>query len=65
MKPAGLVWSHHPKTLASTANPASTYRNQGRWDEAETLGVQVTDILKSNLGADHPETLAEVWAILA
>lgn len=28
------------------ANLASTYRNQGRWDEAEELGVQVMETRK-------------------
>jgi hypothetical protein len=27
----------HPSTLTSMANLASTYRNQGRWTEAEEL----------------------------
>jgi hypothetical protein len=29
----------HPDTLISIANLASTYRNQGRWEEAEQLEV--------------------------
>ena len=36
---------------------AITYRNQGRWDEAEKLEVQVMDMRKKLLGAEHPDTL--------
>ncbi len=39
------------------ANLASTYRNQGRWEEAEKLEVQVMETRKTKLGADHPDTL--------
>lgn len=38
-------------------NLASTYGNQGRWEEAEKLFVQVMEIRKTKLGADHPSTL--------
>jgi hypothetical protein len=31
----------HPDTLTSMANLASTYKNQGRWEEAEQLLMQV------------------------
>ncbi|KAL4774447.1 hypothetical protein BDW60DRAFT_214958 [Aspergillus nidulans var. acristatus] len=41
----------HPSTLTSMANLASTYRKQGRWNEAEKLEVQAV------LGAEHPSTL--------
>ncbi|KAF2469576.1 uncharacterized protein BDR25DRAFT_228047 [Lindgomyces ingoldianus] len=39
---------------------ASTYWNQGRWDAAEELEVQVIEIRKKNLGADHPSTLTSM-----
>ncbi len=39
---------------------ASTYRNQGRWREAETLDVQVMEARKTKLGTDHPATLASM-----
>lgn len=32
---------------------ASTYRNQGRWAEAEKLEVQVMEMSKTKLVADH------------
>ncbi|KAF4615876.1 hypothetical protein G7Y89_g15240 [Cudoniella acicularis] len=51
----------HPSTLTSMANLASTYRNQGRWDEAEELEVQVMETRKTKLGADHPDKFAFTW----
>ncbi|OCK89827.1 uncharacterized protein K441DRAFT_582627 [Cenococcum geophilum 1.58] len=38
-------------------NLASTYKNQGRWKEAEELGLQVMETRKKVLGAEHPSTL--------
>src|ERR1044071_8151907 len=43
----------HPSTLISIANLAATYRIQGRLSEAEELEVQVMEISKTKLGADH------------
>jgi len=42
------------------ANLASTYRNQGRWKEAEELEVQVMETRKRVLGAEHPSTLTSM-----
>jgi hypothetical protein len=42
------------------ANLASTYRNQGRWKEAEELEVQVMETRKTVLGAEHPSTLTSM-----
>ncbi len=42
------------------ANLASTYWNQGRWDDAEELEVQVMETRKKKLGADHPDTLTSM-----
>jgi hypothetical protein len=39
------------------ANLARTYWNQGKWNEAEQLEVQVLDMRKKLLGAEHPDTL--------
>jgi Tetratricopeptide repeat len=36
-----VLGQEHPSTLSNMANLASTYRNQGRWKEAEELEVQV------------------------
>ncbi|KAL7933159.1 hypothetical protein V8C35DRAFT_305086 [Trichoderma chlorosporum] len=50
----------HPLKLTSMANLASTYIDQGRWKEAEDLGVQVMEMGKSVLGAEHPDTLTSM-----
>ena len=42
-------------------NLASTYRNQGRWTEAEKLHVQVVVTRKMVLGPEHPDTLTSMW----
>ncbi len=46
--------------LKTMANLASTYRNQGRWEEAEKLEAQVMETRKTKPGADHPHTLISV-----
>jgi hypothetical protein len=52
-----LLGAEHPSTLRSMENLASTYWNQGRWNEAEQLEVQVMDMRKKLLGAEHSDTL--------
>jgi len=52
--------AEHPDTLTGMANLASTYQKQGRWKEAEELGVQVMDIRKTVLGVEHPDTLTSI-----
>jgi hypothetical protein len=42
------------------ANLAATYRNPGRWEEAEQLEVQVMETRKTKLGVDHPSTLTSM-----
>jgi len=39
-------------------NLASTYRNQGRWDEAVALEERVLEASKEVLGDRHPDTLS-------
>jgi hypothetical protein len=41
-------------------NLASTYRNQGRWKEAEELEMQVMETRKKVLGQEHPDTLTSM-----
>jgi tetratricopeptide (TPR) repeat protein len=41
----------------SDTNLASTYREQGRWEEAKKLFIEVMEACKTRLGADHPSTL--------
>ncbi|KAK4194106.1 hypothetical protein QBC40DRAFT_188947, partial [Triangularia verruculosa] len=38
----------------------SLFWNQGRWEEAEKLFVQVMETRKTKLGADHPDTLTSM-----
>ncbi|KAF8810220.1 TPR-like protein [Phlegmacium glaucopus] len=52
-----LLGAEHPDTLISMGNLASTYHNQGRWNEAEKLEVQVMEMRKMVFGAEHPDTL--------
>jgi hypothetical protein len=57
---ARVLGPEHPDTLTSMSNLASTYRNQGRWKEAESLGVQVMERRKRVLGLEHPSTLTSM-----
>ncbi|KAJ9134829.1 hypothetical protein NKR19_g8522 [Coniochaeta hoffmannii] len=41
-------------------NLASTYRDQGRWKEAESLEMQVMEARKRVLGEEHPDTLTSM-----
>ncbi|KIL57586.1 hypothetical protein M378DRAFT_87700, partial [Amanita muscaria Koide BX008] len=53
-----ILGASHPHTLLAMGNLASTYRDQGRWKEAENLQVQqVMEARKEILGASHPDTL--------
>ncbi|KAH8800213.1 hypothetical protein F5884DRAFT_685710 [Xylogone sp. PMI_703] len=45
--------------LISIANLAPTYRNQGRWSEAEKLDVQVMKTIRV-LGEEHSFTLSSM-----
>ena len=50
----------HPNTLVSLANLALTYRNQGQWDEAEKLFLEVMETCKTKFGVGYPETLTSM-----
>ncbi|KAF8329215.1 hypothetical protein F5887DRAFT_1287803 [Amanita rubescens] len=52
-----VLESDHPGTLTIMNELAFTYRNQGRWHEAEKLQVEVMTTWKVKLGLDHPDTL--------
>jgi hypothetical protein len=43
-------------------NLASTYRNLGKYTEAEKLEIQVLDARNRILGVEHPDTLLP-WEI--
>jgi hypothetical protein len=47
-----VLGAEHPDTLTSIAKLAVTLWNQGRWDDAEELEVQVMETRKKKLGAD-------------
>lgn len=42
------------------SNLASTYRNQGRWVEAEQLFVQVLETHKTKIGDSHTNILSSM-----
>ena len=50
----------HPSTLTSMANLVSTYWNQGRWEEAEELNVQVIETRKRVFVLEHPSVLTSM-----
>jgi Tetratricopeptide repeat len=47
------------------ANLAAIYGQQGRWNEAETLQVDVVELRKRLLGAEHPDTLKSMADLAA
>ena len=53
-----VLRDEHPDTLTSMANLALTYRNQGRWKEAEELLVQV--MRKRALREEYPDMLTSM-----
>lgn len=42
------------------ANLASTYWEQGRWDEAEKVFIEVMKARQERLGSQHPHTLTSI-----
>ena len=55
-----VLGEEHPDTLVSMNNLVSTYWSQGRWKEAEMLGVLVMETRKRVLGEEHPDTLTSI-----
>jgi hypothetical protein len=55
-----ILGAEYLSTLTSMGNLASTYRNQGRWKEAEDLEVQVMETRKRVLGKEHPSTMTSM-----
>ena len=55
-----LLGAEDEETLASTAMLATANSLQGRWKEAEKLGVQVMETRKMKLGEGHPDTLTSM-----
>jgi len=54
-----VLGQEHPGALASMANLAATYENQGRWDEAKGLEVRFLKTSPRVFGQEHPSALAE------
>jgi hypothetical protein len=46
--------------LTNVNNLALTYWNQGRWEEAEKLFVQVIETSRTKFGVDYPDTLTSM-----
>src|SRR5438034_198484 len=57
---AALGGADHPSTLTSMGNLASTYKNQGRTNEAVELEEEVLKKRKEILRLDHPDTLTSM-----
>jgi tetratricopeptide (TPR) repeat protein len=55
-----VLGTEHLNTLTSITNLALTYRNQGRWKEAEELFMQMIKIRKRMLGTEYPDTLTSI-----
>ncbi|KAF5327971.1 hypothetical protein D9758_017749 [Tetrapyrgos nigripes] len=51
---------HHPDTLTSMANLASTYRARGKLEAAEQLEEEVLGVRREGLGEHHPDTLTSM-----
>jgi len=50
----------HPDSLMNMNDLRVTYTKQGRWQEAEKLGMQVLETRKRVLGEDHPDSLVSM-----
>ena len=59
-----VLGEEHLDTIRSISHLSYTYRQQGRWAEAETLQVKLMETRKRVLGRDHPSTLS-IMASLA
>ncbi|KAJ4363362.1 hypothetical protein N0V85_009318, partial [Neurospora sp. IMI 360204] len=57
---AATYWPHHARLCSEPSKLLLEFRNQGRWEEAEKLEVQVMETFKTKLGADHPRTLTSM-----
>ena len=52
-----MLGAEHPETLIGVGNLASTYAEQGRYDEAQALFERVLEPMQRVLGVEHPRTL--------
>ncbi|KAJ9132607.1 Kinesin light chain 1 [Pleurostoma richardsiae] len=64
LRKEGLLHDWTYRAIARLAelmhNLARTFGEQGRWKEAEELGIQVLKARKTKFGADHPDTLSSM-----
>src|SRR5205814_436825 len=51
-------WRRHEDFVKVTLG--RVYYDEGRWEEAEKLFVEVMETSKTKLGADHPSTLTSM-----
>ena len=50
----------HPVTLTTMAELAAIFLCQGRWTQAEDVGLEVMETQKRVLGLEHPDTLTSI-----
>ncbi|GCB25793.1 kinesin light chain [Aspergillus awamori] len=53
-------WKEQEKYIDLIRNVCSCLSSDGRWKEAEELGVQVLELYKRVLGPEHPDTLSSM-----
>ena len=51
----------HPKTMKLMARAAETWYQEGFYDDAEALQLQVLDLRLKNLGQNHAETMTAMY----
>jgi hypothetical protein len=60
-----VLGEKHPDTITAMANLASTWRQQGRLNDAEQLELQVLGLYKEVLGEKHPDTILTMTNLAA
>ena len=55
-----VLGPEHPATLTSLTNLARTFSDQGKYEQADELGVKVLDPHIRVLGPEHPDTLTSM-----
>ena len=53
-----ILGEEHPDTISAKAHLASTYRELGKYREAEELEIQVLYARNKILGEEHPDTIS-------
>ena len=60
-----ILGEEHPLTITATSNLALTYRDLGKYTEAEKLQIHVLHTTKNILGGDHPDTIRATRTLAA